>query len=127
MFRCRTDDSSRALEVPQWMFEVAMCCRSQLAPRAIVACRALYELRELIGATERIASTPVLQAEHLTPHTAGGAHATQDSKDLERAAAAIPTDGAAALEARTGRSSPAHDYATCTVAASARSGAGGAR
>jgi hypothetical protein len=93
IFRCRSDDSGRTLEVPQWMFDAVACCRTQLAPQAIVACRALYDLHGLIRAAERIPSTPVLQAEHLIPHFTGGAHATHGSKDAERAAAAVPADG----------------------------------
>jgi hypothetical protein len=73
IFRCVADDSTRAFEVPQWMFDAAMCCRTQLASQAIVVCSALYDLLDLIRTTERIPSTPVLQAEHLIPHAEGGA------------------------------------------------------
>lgn len=130
IFRCRADDNKRALEVPQWMFDESACCRMQLAPRAIVTCRALYDLRELIWATGRIASTPVLQAEHLIPHTEGGAHATQDSKESERSAAAVPTDGASALDRHTSRDARAHGRTARATAAPTRSRApriGGAR
>lgn len=47
----------------------------------MVACRALCDLRDLIEATERISSIPVLQAEHPISHAAGGAHAMQKSKN----------------------------------------------
>src|SRR5262249_6897423 len=35
IFRCHADDRSRALEIPQWMFDPATCCRTHLAARAI--------------------------------------------------------------------------------------------
>lgn len=89
-FRCRVNDSSRCLDVPQWMFDVASCCRAQLASKAMVACRALCDLRDLIEATERISCIPVLQAEHPISHAAGGAHAMQKSKNVERAVTAVP-------------------------------------
>lgn len=121
IFRCHSDDSSRALEVPQWMFDEAVCWHMRLAPRAIVTCRALYDLRELIWATERVASTPVLQAERLIPHSEGGAHATQDSKESERSAATVRADGAGALDRHTGRDARAHGHTARPTAAPARS------
>lgn len=129
-FRCRTDDSSRCFEVPQWMFDAATCCRMQLASQAIVACRALYDLRDLIQATERISSTPVLQGEHLTSHATGGAHATQKPKNVKRAVTAVSADSATALDQRTHRGTRAHGRAARKIAVPARSSApriGGAR
>ena len=83
-FRCRADDSSRCFEVPQWMFDAAACCHTQLGSQAIVACRALYDLRDLIQATERIHSKPVLLGEHPSIHAAGGAHAIQKMRKTLR-------------------------------------------
>lgn len=104
IFRCRPDDSSRCLEIPQWMFDAAMRCRAQLASRAFVACHALSQLRDLIDVTERISSAPVLEAEHLLPHDAGGAHAMQKkSKNVERATTAVPSDATSALDQPTSR------------------------
>ena len=120
-FRCRSDDSSRCLEIPQWMFDAATCCRTQLVSQAIVACRALYDLRDLIQATERISSTPVLQAEHLTSHAAGGAHAMQKTKNVERAATAVSTDGATALDQHSPRSTRARRRAAREAAVPTRS------
>src|SRR5262249_42230738 len=108
IFRCHADDRSRALEIPQWMFDPATCCRTHLAARAIVACRALCAVRRLSQIVERLPSTPMLQAGHLAPPTEGGAHATDDSKDLERAAAAVRTDRAAALDRHPDRGTRAH-------------------
>ena len=130
IFRCQAEDSSHALEVPQWMFDAATCRQMRTASQAIVACRALYGLLELVETNERIASTPVLQAEHLLAHAKGGAHATEDSKDYERATAIVPADGAAALDGPASRDAPVHVGADRTTAAPARSHSlrvGGAR
>ncbi len=108
-FRCRADDGGSCLDVPQWMFDAATCCRAQLVSQATVSSRALYDLRDLIQATERISSTPVIQAEHLIPQSPGGAHATQNSKNIERATAAVSNDCTIELDqhsfgsTRTGR------------------------
>ena len=120
-FRCRTDDGSRCFEVPQWMFDAATCCRTQLVSQAIVACQALYDLRDLIQATERTSSTPVLQAEHLIPHATGGAHAAQKSNNVERAVTIVSADSAIALDQRTPRSTRARRRAACETAVPARS------
>lgn len=121
VFRCCADDRSRTLEVPQWMFDAAVCCRAQLASRAIVACHALYDLRDLIQVTAQIPSTPVLQAEHLMSHATGGAHAIQNSKGLERAATAVPTDSAGALDRSTSGDTSAHRHAAREAVVSAPS------
>jgi hypothetical protein len=120
-FRCRVDDSSRCLDVPQWMFDVASCCRAQLASKAMVACRALCDLRDLIEATERISCIPVLQAEHPISHAAGGAHAMQKSKNVERAVTPVSSNSATALDQPTDRSTRAHRRAARETADPARS------
>jgi hypothetical protein len=92
-----------------------------------VACRALYDLRELIQAAEPTPSTSVLQAEHLIPYTEGGTHATQNSKDIERSAEVVRAD---ALDRPTDRDARAYARTAHATAAPARSRAsriGGAR
>src|SRR5690606_35277041 len=93
------DDSSRCLEIPQWMFDAAMCFRAQLASQAYVACWALHDVRDLIQVTVRISSSPVLEAEHLLPLDTGGAHAMQKkSKNVERATTAVSSSTAGELD-----------------------------
>jgi hypothetical protein len=103
------------------MFDAATCYRTQLVSQAIVACRALYDLRDLIQATERFSSTPVLQAEHLMPHATGGAHATQKSNNVEQAGTAVSADSATALDQRTSGSTRARRRAARETAVPARS------
>lgn len=104
------------------MLDAAACCQMQLAQQPIVTCRALYDVLDLIQVSERTAAPPVLQPQHLSPDTPGGAHATQNPKDLEQAAAVIPTDGATALDEHTCRGTGASDQADCAAAAPARAG-----
>lgn len=131
IFRCRPEDNNRCLEIPQWMFDAAMCCHAQLASQAFVACRALYDIRDLIQVTERISSTPVLEGEHLLAHDTGGAHAMQKkSKNVERATTAVSSDAAFALDQPTGRVTRARSRTAREATRSVRSRApriGGAR
>ena len=106
------------------MFDAAMCCRAQLGPQPIVACRALYDVRDLMQVTERISSAPLLEGEHLLPHDTGGAHAMQKSKNVERATAAVCSDGTSALDPPTDRDTRARRCAARATVTSARSRAG---
>ncbi|MGH9818456.1 MAG: hypothetical protein ACRD6I_20525, partial [Candidatus Acidiferrales bacterium] len=69
VYRCMLEyaDDSRALEIPQWMFDAAMCCRIALSSTPAVTCEALRELHHLIESVSRSdAHGDVLQAEHLS-------------------------------------------------------------
>ncbi len=125
LFRCHTEGSSRALDVTQWMFDAAACCRTALAAQALVSCRALYDLRDLIQAIEQIPSKPELPAAPLMLHTAGGAHANQDSTDLERTAAAVRADRPAALDGPSHRGPRANGRFARASAATAHAHAPG--
>ncbi len=130
IFRCHADDGRRALEIPQWMFDAATCCRMQLAAQAIVACRALSDVRDLVEVIDRVPSIPLLDAEHLVSDTEGDAQATQDSNEIGPAAAAVRADRAATLDRHPDRGARAHDHAARATAAPAHpraSRTGGAR
>ena len=110
---------SRPLEVPQWMFDAATCCRTQLVRAAD---RRRSDLRELIAAAtvrDVAAESTVLQAEHHSPR-AGGAHATQNSTAFERSAVAVPADSAAAVERTCRRQRASRTRATRATSAPAR-------
>lgn len=68
IFRCALEpaDVARPLEVPQWMFDAAACCRTTLALAPSVSVEALRELRELLSAVGATAEGGVLKAEHLS-------------------------------------------------------------
>ena len=69
---------SRALEVPQWMFDSAACSRTQIAPSGAVSGAALLELKELLSRVRPGKSAVVLDAEHRSLLYAGGADAVCD-------------------------------------------------
>jgi len=73
--RCGFDDqrNDRSLEVPTWMFEPATCDHLRLTDTPIVDCKALAELKTLLQAALR---ADMLQAQHQSLSTAGGADAT---------------------------------------------------
>jgi hypothetical protein len=80
VYRCVLElaDGSRPLEVPQWMFDAAACCRIALAPKPAVPCATLRELIQLISSVWPPDGAAMLQAEHLTTPDPGGACATQE-------------------------------------------------
>ena len=45
------DGALRPLELPQWMFDRAVCCTMRLTEEPSVSCSALFELKELLRAT----------------------------------------------------------------------------
>ena len=50
VFRCSVelDGFPSALEVPQWMFDRALCCSMRITDTPVVGCQALLELQELL-------------------------------------------------------------------------------
>ena len=111
VYRCvlEPNDDSRSLEIPQWMFDAAACCRIALSASPAVTCEALHELRRLIESASRADGHAVLQAGHLAIPNPGGAYATRESSALGRSAGAVSpasidsaVGGLAAGDASTG-------------------------
>ncbi len=130
IFRCHADDSRRALEIPQWMFDAARCCRMPLAPRAVVAC--LRALRCAASDPGHRPDSVDLRARRRAPglDSEGGAQATPDSHDSGAATTAVRADRAVTLDRHPDRSPRAHDRAARATTAPAHvraSRQGGAR
>jgi hypothetical protein len=53
LFRCSIEENleARLLEIPQWMFDPATCCRMRLAAVPTVSCKALLDLKSLLQCT----------------------------------------------------------------------------
>jgi hypothetical protein len=120
-FRCQLEEQdSRSLEVPQWMFDAATCCRLQQAAVPMVTCDALREVRALIAAVQRDAVGFMLQAEHPIPKLTGGAHAKQELSACDRSAGAVPSASAATVERCAGRRARSHGGTPRAIAAAAR-------
>jgi hypothetical protein len=73
--RCGVDEqrNDRSLEVPAWMFEPAACDQLHLGDTPFVDCQALIELKTALQTALR---ADVLQAQHHSSTTSGGADAT---------------------------------------------------
>lgn len=66
----------RPIEIPTWMFEPLACSRLRVMATPMVGCDALLELKALLQAAHRPDCGDVLQAQHRSLLTAGGADAT---------------------------------------------------
>jgi len=135
VYRCALEqaDFSRTLEVPQWMFEAATCCRIMSSTTPAVSCQALRDLRELLA---RHPNAPaMLKAEHLSSFDLGGACASTESSALVRSAGTVSfaangaaVDGLAERSAATNNGTAgATDVPVLARSSSARAGARGAR
>lgn len=60
VFQCRTDDDRGfpVLEIPQWMFDAAECCRIAVSSRIVVRCEALRHLRVLLAEAQQSSWIP---------------------------------------------------------------------
>ena len=77
LFRCSIEENleTRLLEIPQWMFDPATCCRMRLAAVPIVTGKALLDLKTLLQGTPLPDNGILLQARHRSLLSSGGADA----------------------------------------------------
>jgi hypothetical protein len=77
VFRCALEpaDCVATLEVPQWMFDPAVCYRIAMASNPNVSVETLRELARLFAAIMRAEPSTVVEAEHLPMPDPGGAYA----------------------------------------------------
>ena len=135
VLRCALElaDLARPLEVPQWMFDAATCCRTTLAAQPNVSIGALSELSALLRAVTAAPGSTVLKAEHLSqPDAGGGAHATREGATLARSDDAVRAKtNDSALDEFPGRDTRTHVAAprpaSPTASSRAARRAGGAR
>jgi hypothetical protein len=78
VLRCSLEamEQARPIEVPQWMFDPAACCRMHLVTSPAVNCEALLELKRLLARATAGCNKAVLQAQHHSLANPGGADAT---------------------------------------------------
>ena len=76
-FQCsiEADPEARHLEIPGWMFDPAICLGMQLAAVPKVSCEVLLELKSLLQSAPVPEVGVVLQAQHHSLHSPGGADA----------------------------------------------------
>jgi hypothetical protein len=81
VFVCAPDEAKAVLEIPEWMFDTAVCCRHRPAGIARVDLSALRALRALIEGVSRNGND-VIEAQHRCTNTGGpDAQATEDHGD----------------------------------------------
>ena len=75
--RCGVDENPtvRLLEIPRWMFDSVACCRTRLATVPTVSCGALLDLKALLRCASFPDSDVVLQGQHRSLLSPGGADA----------------------------------------------------
>jgi len=75
--RCSVDENpgARLLEIPQWMFDSATCSRMRPATVPMVSCGALLDLKALLQCAPFPDSDVVLQGQHRSLLSPGGADA----------------------------------------------------
>jgi hypothetical protein len=75
--RCGIDENPgvRLLEIPQWMFDSVACCHMRLATVPTVNCGALLDLKALLRCASFPDSDVVLQGQHRSLLSPGGADA----------------------------------------------------
>ena len=74
---CRIEENAEArhLEIPEWMFDSSICRRMQLAAVPTVSCEALLDLKSLLRCAVLPDTDVVLQAQHRSLLSPGGADA----------------------------------------------------
>jgi hypothetical protein len=77
VFQCGLDEKpgARLLEIPQWMFDSVACRRMSLATVPTVSCGALLDLKALLRCASLPDSDVVLQGQHHSLLSPGGADA----------------------------------------------------
>ena len=119
VFHCSLDASIgvRLLEIPQWMFDAAAVCLIRLFASPVASCKALRELRELIGPHRAVDIGEVVQAQHQSLTHTGGSDATPSQATPSEPTDVVPSadDSASLGESATRSSAPGITAARETV------------
>ena len=98
------DEGGKALEVPQWMLEQAVCCTMLLVQAPQVNGAALYQLKDLLSQATVAAETALLQDQPHSSLTEGGADVSRTRTTLStRLISSSPTRAAVADNADSGQ------------------------
>jgi hypothetical protein len=84
VLRCTLEheERSRALDIPQWMFDRALCCMMPMAEGPWVSWEALQDLQTLLYHQSSTRDIGVLQDQHRSSPTEGDADATSTQSSL---------------------------------------------
>jgi hypothetical protein len=97
VFHCVTEQAvpglaRRSLQIPQWMFDAAVCHRVRMETTPSVNARALQELRHLLSASRAPAPEVMLEAQHRSWSHEGGADASRCEVTPAEPTQAVPSD-----------------------------------
>ncbi len=97
VFHCVTEPGApglakRALAIPQWMFDAAVCHRVRMEAMPNVSARALQELRRLLSASRTPAPEVMLEGQHRSLSHEGGADASHCEVTPAEPTQAVPSD-----------------------------------
>jgi len=103
ILRCALEplETTRVLEVPQWMFDPVACCHVTCATSPVVDCAALRELKHLLADKPFSTQGSVVKAGHQPLLCTGGADAPHDQPASGRSA---QSDSAVSKDAAVGAS-----------------------
>ena len=84
VLRCTLEheERSRALDIPQWMFDRALCCMMPMAEGPWVSWEALQDLQTLLSHQSSTRDVGVLQDQHRSSPAEGDADATSTQSSL---------------------------------------------
>ena len=98
VFHCRPepDDGTKALEVPQWMFDPHVCNKMRLSAAPIASCSALQQLQALLHSVTENNHCAVVQTPPCSSTSGGEADATATHTPSQRATRSVPSTPVAA-------------------------------
>jgi hypothetical protein len=99
------------LEIPQWMLEMAACCRMRMAETPTASAEALLELKRLLSTASRQEPDLVLQAQHHFLSREGGADAILAEPTAGPATQAVSSSSEESLLGTVAARDPAADRA----------------
>lgn len=111
MYRCHIAGKERrnCFEIPQWMFDSAVCSRMRVTESPHVCSTALQTLKQLLKETSTASQSAVIEAQHRSLSEKGGADAQTSTKLAARPAEPVP----ACAETPTVEIVPGGDPGSC--------------
>ena len=110
--RCGLEEkrTCRAVEIPTWMFESATCSRLRVMNVPLVDCDALSTLTSILRSTPRSDRGDVLQAQHRSLLTTGGADAMVCEPSTSVSTHAVSPSTPTSIVSEPAASDPTTDY-----------------
>jgi hypothetical protein len=120
VFRCTIEDdaSKKSLEVPQWMFDRAICCGMRLVDTPVLGVCELRALKALLGHASVTTSADLLQDQHFLSTPKGDVDAKTEKSSPDSSAGPLSsTSNPPPVVNATVANPAAHDSTAGTPAA----------